>query len=82
MSDRLTDDQVALYTLDVDVPRADVKAMADELLRLRKRMRSDSHRAGQIKKARWLVETLLAKLERTEDYIEATEWAADKGATL
>jgi hypothetical protein len=78
--DSLPDDLVAAYTLNIDsVPREHIRLMAAELLGRRKIARRDSRRAQQIKKLRWLVESLLAKIERTEDFVDADD-ARPKGS--
>lgn len=50
--------------------------MADELLRLRQASRRDSHRAGQLRRLKWLAETLVRKVEELAAQFAAEDAAA------
>ena len=60
---KLTDEQVLQLAQHGN---AYEQVLADEVIRNRRAMRKDSRRAEQIKKARWLMENALAKIEALE----------------
>lgn len=60
--------EIARDGFDSDVPptEAEIKAIADEVLYRRRRSRKDTRRAEEVKRLRWITETLVSKVEGLE----------------
>lgn len=78
-NDRIAQIAVNAFTASSPVTQAEISAVCDELLYRRRQSRHDSRRAQQIKRLRWLVETLITKVESLEAAVAKEEAGEDAG---